>query len=139
MASFKAGKKVRSYVGVRATLQDGRLTWMVPKPDGTKRTPRAVYTIDPGENPKHFDRHPEDKPAEVHKRLYVLEGDSLTWVSNLGLAGHEHEQKQDYRSILVHFPSPCVTSPRPGKLITICQSKQSPRETSEWQKAQSRS
>ena len=91
VASFKEGKQTQSYLGVRATIQDNRLTWSFPKPDGTKRVQRTVFKLDPSKTPKHFDWNPEDKPTEVHRRLYVLEGNTLTWVTNLGMPGHEHE------------------------------------------------
>jgi uncharacterized protein (TIGR03067 family) len=91
VASLKDGTPVKNYVGVRAIMQGERLTWIFPKPDGTKLTRHAIFKIDPTKNPKHFDWRPEDKPEEIHRRLYVLEGNKLTWVSNLGMAGHEHE------------------------------------------------
>jgi uncharacterized protein (TIGR03067 family) len=83
--TIKEGKQVDQYVGVRAIMQGNRLTWIFPQRDGTTRTTKAVFTLDTTKNPKCFDWYTEDKPAQVHKRLYILEGDTLTWSTNLGM------------------------------------------------------
>lgn len=84
VSTLKDGKKVKTYVGVRAIFQGNRLTWIFPQPDGTTKTAKAIFTIDPEQSPKHFDWYLEGKPAEVHRRLYTLEGDTLRWSTNLG-------------------------------------------------------
>ena len=84
VTTLKEGKQVQQYVGVRAILQGSRLTWIFPQPDGTKKSARAIFVLDPSKNPKWFDWYVEAKPAEIHKRLYTLEGDTLVWSTNLG-------------------------------------------------------
>ena len=85
--TIKEGKQVDQYVGVRAIIQGNSLTWVFPQPDGTTRTTKAIFVLDATKDPKWFDWYAEDKPTQVHKRLYTLEGDSLTWSTNLGTEG----------------------------------------------------
>ena len=84
IATLKDGKQVETYVGVRAVIQDKNLTWIFPQPDGKTKTVKATFQLDSGKNPKYFDWSPADNPSEVHKRLYVLQGDTLLWSTNLG-------------------------------------------------------
>ena len=84
IATLQDGKQVDKYVGVRAVMQGDHLTWIFPQPQGKPQVLKAVFQLDPGKNPKSFEWHPEAKPAEVHKRLYLLEGDTLIWSTNLG-------------------------------------------------------
>ena len=78
------GRRVDTYVGVRAVIQGDVLTWYFPRPGGPERVKECRFTIDASKNPGHFDWWPVDKPAEVHRRLYILEGDTLKWASDLG-------------------------------------------------------
>ncbi len=78
------GKRVGNYVGVRIILDGDNLTWHFPRPDGTEKDEEARFRLQPAENPKHFDWFPKDDAFEVHKRLYVLEGDTLKMSANLG-------------------------------------------------------
>jgi uncharacterized protein (TIGR03067 family) len=76
------GKRVDTYVGVRARIKDHHLTWFFPR-DGKFTQVQATFTIDPTKDPKHFDWTPEGT-KQVHKRLYDLDGDVLKWSTNLG-------------------------------------------------------
>ena len=84
VTTMKEGNQVQQYVGVRAIMEGNRLTWVFPQPDGTTRTTKAIFILDTSKNPKYFDWYTEDKPTQIHKRFYVLEGDTLTWSTNLG-------------------------------------------------------
>lgn len=84
IAVLKDGKQVENFLGVRATMKGDRLTWIFPQNDGSKTILESRFRLDAGQNPKFFDWHPENKPTEVHKRYYVLAGDTLIWAANLG-------------------------------------------------------
>jgi uncharacterized protein (TIGR03067 family) len=84
VATIKDGKQVTEFVGVRAILKETQLVWMFPQPDGSYKAGRGTFTLDPDQNPKHFDWSMQDKPEAVHRRLYVLAGDILIWSTNLG-------------------------------------------------------
>ena len=84
VTTIKEGKQVQEHVGVRAIMQGNSLTWIFPQPDGTTRSTKAIFVLDTTKNPKYFDWYTEDKPTLIHKRLYILEGDTLTWSTNLG-------------------------------------------------------
>ncbi len=85
IATLRDGKQVRDYVGVRAVIEDNRLTWHFPQADGSERVVKATFAIDPSQNPKHFDWYPEGG-GRSHHRLYILEGDTLIWSDDLGNA-----------------------------------------------------
>ncbi len=80
--TLKDGKRVDTYVGVRAIIKGNRLTWLFPK-GGKFTAVKATFTIDPTKGPKHFDWVPDGK-KEVHRRLYELDGERLKWSTNLG-------------------------------------------------------
>ena len=84
VAALKDGKEVDQFVGVRAVMRGNQLTWTFPLRDGTTRTETATFTLDTTPNPKHFDWSSDAKPAEMHRRLYVLRGDVLLWSTNIG-------------------------------------------------------
>jgi uncharacterized protein (TIGR03067 family) len=84
ISTFKDGKPVQMYVGVRAVMQGKRLTWIFPQADGTTQTARGFFKLDPTKKPKHFDWYLEGKPKEIHRRLYTLKCDRLRWSTNLG-------------------------------------------------------
>ena len=80
--TLKDGKRVDTYVGVRAIIKDNTLTWLFPK-DGKFTAVKATFKIDSTKDPKHFDWTPAGK-TEVHKRLFQFDGDRLKWSTNLG-------------------------------------------------------
>jgi uncharacterized protein (TIGR03067 family) len=80
--TLKDGKRVDTYVGVRAVIKGKTLTWLFPK-DGKFTAVKATFTIDATKDPKQFDWSPKGK-EEVHKRLYKFDGDRLKWSTNLG-------------------------------------------------------
>jgi uncharacterized protein (TIGR03067 family) len=81
--SLNDGKPVTPYVGVQAEMRGNRLTWIFPRPDGTKKVSQARFRLDPSQSPKHFDWSYDEKPDDVHERLYILQGDILIWSTNL--------------------------------------------------------
>ena len=84
VATLQDGKQVQRYVGVQAIMRGNMLTWIFPQPGGKPQVQKAVFRLDPSKNPKHFDWHPAGRPREVHRRLYVLAGDTLLWSTGLG-------------------------------------------------------
>jgi uncharacterized protein (TIGR03067 family) len=83
VATLKEGRQVNDFVGVKAVMKGDRLTWHFPQADGTFRKQEAVFSIDPSQNPKHYDWHLVESPQKIHRRLYVLEGDTLLWADDL--------------------------------------------------------
>jgi uncharacterized protein (TIGR03067 family) len=79
----KDGKPTNQYVGVLAILQDSNLTWVFPRPDGTRYVGNASFKLGSSNSLKHFDWTPSGETG-VHKRLYTLDGDTLKWSTNLG-------------------------------------------------------
>lgn len=83
VASLKDGKEVKDYVGARAVIDGGQLTWYFLKSDGTETPREARFTVNESANPKHFDWHYVESPDKLQRRLYVLQGDVLIWSTNL--------------------------------------------------------
>jgi hypothetical protein len=65
-------------------MQGNRLVWTFPQPGGKAKVVSAVFRLGLQPNPRHFDWYTEDQPHDVHKRLYLLEGNTLIWSTNLG-------------------------------------------------------
>jgi uncharacterized protein (TIGR03067 family) len=84
VVTIYGGKQDPHYVGVRAVIEGNHLTWVFPQPGGAPpKTQKAVFHLDPGQNPRQMDWYPESNPSDVHRRLYVLEGDLLLMSTNL--------------------------------------------------------
>ncbi len=83
VSSTKDGKKVKTYLNVRATIQGNSLTWHFPQPDGTTRQTKNQFRIDPNQRPKHFDWWVVGKKDRIDRRLYKVTKDELHWSTNL--------------------------------------------------------
>jgi uncharacterized protein (TIGR03067 family) len=84
VVTIYGGKQAPHFVGVRAVIEGNRLTWVFPQPGGAPpTTQKAVFRLDPSQNPKQMDWYPKSNPSDVHRRLYVLEGDLLLMSTNL--------------------------------------------------------
>lgn len=83
VATFKDGKAVTTYVGVRVDLQGDQLTWHYPQPDGSYKTEACRFRSDPTQRPAHFDWWREEKPESIEQRIYSLENGVLRMGTNL--------------------------------------------------------
>ena len=84
VAALHEGEEVDNYVGVMATMTEDELIWHFPQEDGTYGDLACEYSIDPDENPKHYDWVNPNRPDDVHHRYYILTENTLIWSGDLG-------------------------------------------------------
>jgi uncharacterized protein (TIGR03067 family) len=84
--TFKDGKAVPDYVGVKGILKGNTLTWVFPARDGRDVREEGRFAIDPRQ--KHFDwYYVSEGPSKLHRRLYAVDRDTLHMADNFGKGG----------------------------------------------------